>query len=290
MNTPKRFWIIPAGLLATGLLLGGLMFSRPSLAAPGVTWSPGSISDTVSPGQQQTIPLSFTASANLTNVVVRVVPALQGLVQVTPSSLAAAQKGQTIHLTLTVAPSASAPLVVTQGTIQVHVGTATIAQPLSVQIIVASNAVGLLPPDPGAAGMATLEGIDSDGDGVRDDVERYIWLTYPQSARQRAALFQEAIAFQNLVVGGATAQNNLQQVDQADDCLSYTFMTGDGDVGGGLRAKDADEALTAVVMNTPSRVKAYAQANAQFSGTVTLITHYAQKGLHCQIPPASLPN
>src|SRR5216683_231714 len=36
-----------------------------------------------------------------------------------------------------------------------------------------------LPPDPGAAGKATLQGIDSDGDGVRDDIQRYIALTYP---------------------------------------------------------------------------------------------------------------
>ena len=33
-----------------------------------------------------------------------------------------------------------------------------------------------LPPDPGEAGKVTVEGIDSDGDGVRDDVQRYIAL------------------------------------------------------------------------------------------------------------------
>ncbi|MDX8380534.1 MAG: hypothetical protein R8M14_00305 [Ghiorsea sp.] len=34
-----------------------------------------------------------------------------------------------------------------------------------------------LPPDPGAAGRGTLAGIDSDNDGVRDDVQRWIALT-----------------------------------------------------------------------------------------------------------------
>src|SRR5436305_503579 len=35
-----------------------------------------------------------------------------------------------------------------------------------------------LPPDPGPAGKLTLGGIDSDHDGVRDDLQRYIVLTY----------------------------------------------------------------------------------------------------------------
>lgn len=36
----------------------------------------------------------------------------------------------------------------------------------------------LLPPDPGELGKLTLEGIDSDGDGVRDDVQRWIAITH----------------------------------------------------------------------------------------------------------------
>jgi len=35
----------------------------------------------------------------------------------------------------------------------------------------------VLPPNPGEAGKATLQGIDSDNDGVRDDIQRYIALT-----------------------------------------------------------------------------------------------------------------
>ena len=48
----------------------------------------------------------------------------------------------------------------------------------------------VLPPDPGAAGKTTLQGVDSDGDGVRDDVQRYIALTYPNSEKTRATLTQ----------------------------------------------------------------------------------------------------
>lgn len=38
-----------------------------------------------------------------------------------------------------------------------------------------------LPPDPGAAGKATIDGVDADKDGVRDDVQRYIALNWGHS-------------------------------------------------------------------------------------------------------------
>src|SRR5215203_1264155 len=40
-----------------------------------------------------------------------------------------------------------------------------------------------LPPDPGAAGLKTVEGIDADKDGVRDDVQRFIVINYGHSQR-----------------------------------------------------------------------------------------------------------
>ena len=62
-----------------------------------------------------------------------------------------------------------------------------------------SEQISALPPDPGEAGKATLEGIDSDRDGVRDDVQRYIHLTYPDDEptieilTDHARLLQESI-------------------------------------------------------------------------------------------------
>lgn len=45
-----------------------------------------------------------------------------------------------------------------------------------------------LPPDPGEAGKATLSGIDSDNDGVRDDLEREIVFMYPGNDTVRRVL------------------------------------------------------------------------------------------------------
>jgi len=46
----------------------------------------------------------------------------------------------------------------------------------------------ILPPDPGEAGKATLAGIDSNNDGVRDDLEREIVYMYPQNEEVRRVL------------------------------------------------------------------------------------------------------
>ena len=45
-----------------------------------------------------------------------------------------------------------------------------------------------LPPDPGEAGKQTLEGIDSDNDGVRDDLQREIVFMYPDRDEVRRVL------------------------------------------------------------------------------------------------------
>lgn len=62
-----------------------------------------------------------------------------------------------------------------------------------------------IPPDPGVAGDATLAGIDSDKDGVRDDVEREIVGLYPNNAKARAVLYQEAIYYQTILANSASA-------------------------------------------------------------------------------------
>lgn len=46
----------------------------------------------------------------------------------------------------------------------------------------------VLPPDPGEVGKQTLEGIDSDNDGVRDDLQREIVFMYPERDEVRRVL------------------------------------------------------------------------------------------------------
>jgi hypothetical protein len=53
-----------------------------------------------------------------------------------------------------------------------------------------------LPPDPGALADATIQGVDANQNGIRDDVELAIFEAYPDSARTRAVLLQYALALQ----------------------------------------------------------------------------------------------
>jgi len=53
-----------------------------------------------------------------------------------------------------------------------------------------------LPPDPGIEADKTIEGIDSNKNGIRDDVEIAIFKEYPNSAKTRAVLLQYALALQ----------------------------------------------------------------------------------------------
>jgi len=57
-----------------------------------------------------------------------------------------------------------------------------------------------LPPDPGAEADKTVQGIDANTNGIRDDVELAIFKEYPNSAKTRAVLLQYALALQMQVI------------------------------------------------------------------------------------------
>ena len=57
-----------------------------------------------------------------------------------------------------------------------------------------------LPPDPGTDADKTVQGVDANRNGIRDDVELAIFKEYPNSAKTRAVLLQYALALQMEVV------------------------------------------------------------------------------------------
>ena len=119
-----------------------------------------------------------------------------------------------------------------------------------------------LPPDPGEAGMVTLEGIDSDQDGIRDDIQRYIALTYPDSQKTRAALKQFTLAFQEAILESpdeASAMNNVEDMHRAQECLWYIHSRSS------IKMKNS---LKAEYLNTMERSRAYLEYNKKLSGKV----------------------
>ncbi len=141
---------------------------------------------------------------------------------------------------------------------------------------------GLPPPDPGEAGKATLEGIDSDSDGVRDDVQRYIAITVPESARHREALRDMArvIQWELLAQTKEEAINIANEGVRSIECLSYL----------GVRNQDRWEEVMALMLNTQSRLLAMDAHADRISSQVFKGIPYSQKRLACKFDVEALPN
>lgn len=110
-----------------------------------------------------------------------------------------------------------------------------------------------LPPDPGPAGMKTIEGIDSDKDGLRDDVQRYIAMNYGHSALAVKVLTNIAMTKQIAVkygdsLGREESQKLASKFMNAGRCYSRTATPE-------WHKSQAMEKVEIEVTNTPERFK-----------------------------------
>lgn len=269
-------------LCAVGFIAG--VGGGVAYAAPTFTWTPSLLTQTVGVGQSKTVAVTLKASEAAANVTVVVVPELAPYIRVSPSSFQTIQKDAETTLNVIFAPGPSAKLGTYQGTIHLTLK-GTLAKPLPVSITVtASTEPPGLPPDPGEAGKATLQGIDSDHDGVRDDIQRYIAITYQDSAKTRAALTQFAKGMQAaLLVAGniASAKTANQLTGNGQYCLWSLY----GDNGDVLR-KD----LKAEIINTHDRYVAYSNYGRLLNGMVEELAPIDQWKARCDVNLDVLPN
>jgi len=88
-----------------------------------------------------------------------------------------------------------------------------------------------LPPDPGADADKTIEGIDANQNGIRDDVELAVFKEYPNSAKTRAVLLQYALALQmeatQPIVNTDTVIATIQEEDRAYQCIGEILIRDD---------------------------------------------------------------
>ncbi|MBK5215701.1 MAG: hypothetical protein JJE53_02760 [Candidatus Pacebacteria bacterium] len=80
-----------------------------------------------------------------------------------------------------------------------------------------------LPPDPGVAADTTVEGVDFNKNGIRDDVEIAIFKEYPNSAKTRAVLLQYALALQTMTnqsfINNEIATAVIQEKSRSYSCI-----------------------------------------------------------------------
>jgi len=142
---------------------------------------------------------------------------------------------------------------------------------------------GPLPPDPGPAGAIPLLGIDSDRDGIRDDVQRYIALTYSHDTnavnglRILSATYQEMLKVPAGSVAAAKAANDKAWRNRS--CLVYLYGAREGH----RRAK----ALFAEQFNTQARHKAWAAQDDLLGGQS--FESPRNRSTSCDFPVAARP-
>ena len=91
-----------------------------------------------------------------------------------------------------------------------------------------------LPPDPGALTDATVQGIDANNNGIRDDVELAVFKEYPNSAKTRAVLLQYALVLQTEItepiVNKDTATAVSEEDSRAFDCIGQIVPKSNDDI------------------------------------------------------------
>ncbi|MBC7984846.1 MAG: hypothetical protein H7Y02_13445 [Candidatus Obscuribacterales bacterium] len=174
---------------------------------------------------------------------------------------------------------------------------ATKEKPICSQAIVPTGAdcipqhMANLPPDPGEAGKATIDGIDADKDGVRDDVQRFIHETWPNSERARKALYLIAQSKQTAVhYGGELSKDEaaklMLDISKRTVCYSRVSLM-DGDT---LVMQSAMEAVLNQVTNTPERWARAADFSYQLAHNVYDLPDDSDIPALCGFDPAVLPN
>lgn len=126
-----------------------------------------------------------------------------------------------------------------------------------------------LPPKPDVAmNDSTLLGIDSNNNGVRDDVERYIIQTYNHSI-EVGILMQSARAYNMVIVDPAKAQEVVVYSDNSLSCQFYWIHENNENFHLD-RSQNAEmrKELKKVQFNTLQRHMAYKRYNAKFHGKV----------------------
>lgn len=109
--------------------------AKQATSSPVITWTPRSLEETVEAGTTETVPVSFVAAKDLSDVTVRVVPELEPYVSVSPATLSSVAAGQPITLTVEISSPVTAIPGTIEGTIQIRQsGQNTIARPLSTAV------------------------------------------------------------------------------------------------------------------------------------------------------------
>jgi len=127
-----------------------------------------------------------------------------------------------------------------------------------------------LPLEPNKAlNDSTLLGIDSNKNGVRDDVERYVIKTYKDEKIAIEIGFQLARAYNTVIEDPANAQETTKIMEDAQDCeiyfTTYAKLYGEDFT---LSNEIDSKQFKSINLNTQERIRSYLEYNSALSGGV----------------------
>ncbi|MEN8687786.1 MAG: hypothetical protein AB1Z50_09500, partial [Desulfuromonadales bacterium] len=140
--------------------------------------------------------------------------------------------------------------------------------------------------DPGPAGDETIEGVDVNDNGIRDDIERWIGLNFRSSEKTRMALTQAYYPLQNFMLHARendrdAVYNDMDALQRASECLHY------------INAEEAYllmRELKSEVLNTSDRTYAYLDSSRMLGGGSFPSAPYSKWNQSCTFDPDILEN
>ena len=127
-----------------------------------------------------------------------------------------------------------------------------------------------VPAEPDAsANKATITGIDSNGDGIRDDVERWIAATWKPGSKEFFAVRQLARDNQGFItdivsINDVTKHAKMDVTAKAIACAWIAYPGFPGKAGDGLLVSVKEQTL-----NTAARWKAFYDGDAKMGGAIS---------------------
>lgn len=284
MRIIKATWFAVIGVVVS-LFVVGAAWALP----PRVTWEPERLAPaSLARGESATFSVTLKHTGVLpipATLQLRIVPegGIVPFVSVTPPVFPPVfKRGNTVTFQVHVTVPANTPFSVMTGKLLLEriLPNGTVmdvfrAEALPVELTFLSFS---LPPDPGEAGNQTVEGTDSNENGVRDDVERWIGHSYPSSEKTRAAQFQLAGAFQSMIIAGVSgngsdALNLERSLSNASDCVRYVMDPRGISSQTHMQARpyvQEKKKLLAEMLNTRDRSMAYAEFHRFLAGEVIM--------------------
>lgn len=135
----------------------------------------------------------------------------------------------------------------------------------------------VLPPNPGPEGDLTVEGVDTNLNGIRDDLERTIARRAPGNVPLRASMNQLAATLQGSLSAGessAQARAHAPQVLAASECLLHVAEDDSTEI-----LKWLENRFT----NTIARLQAYLEFNDRLHGAVFGDDEFPSGAAACEI-------